>query len=140
MGSEFLILVFVPLTIMILLTLIFGTVSTSAVISDVNVINGTVSNVASRENCEDVYSQCSNTDCNLLNILGNFPCGDTFYVLLIIGSVLALPFLIIALPALIMIPLFSISALGYTYSLSDFWWLYAPMWSMFGFGILKVIW
>lgn len=137
MGSEIIPLILIPVTAGILLIVAFGTPDTSPVLGDISTISNLITATSSRQQCINIYSQCDNNGCN--NIL-NFPCGDLFYILLIIATVIGVPFLAIVLPALLMVPLTSINFAGQTYGFIDFWFAFTPMWAMFGLGASRMIW
>ena len=144
MGVAY-VLIFIPITFFVSLTMIFGTPETSPLLGAVDALQ-TVTGFFDRATCETSFAECSNTDCSFFT--GSFTewptfhlCGDLFYIALAIGSGLSVPALIIALPFLLMVGPTSITVFGVTYSmLTDFWFLYAPAWGAFGIGIIGVIW
>jgi len=157
LGSEIIVLLLVPITAMVLITMMFGTHDNSPVIQDIDLITGLLGASADRDICIADHPECSNVGCSLIvwesgevNIFGidfgdiaipHFQlCGDLFYTLLIIVTVLSVPFLSVGIPILLMLPVLNISMFGYTYDLADFWFIYAPMWGMTTLGVSKIIW
>jgi len=140
------ILIFIPITISVILTLIFSTIGNVPIVNAISTMSDIASVAFDRASCEEAFSECSNVDCSFFNfdILtgGSFRlCGDTFYILNMIGSVIALFGIGIAMPFLLMIPPISIELFGQTIDmLKDFWFVYSPIWAMFGIGILGVFW
>jgi hypothetical protein len=157
MGSEMWLFIMIPVLVMIVFTLMFGSVDATSnggvsignntlVGQDISLLTTLLGSASDRGTCESNFSQCSNTDCFIVDpdgVFGSangFPCGDTFYVVLVIGTIISTPVLAIAVPVLIMVPPLTIQFFNQSYDLKDFWFIYAPLWGMFGLGISRIIW